>query len=112
MKSILAVPSRQRRAEFLAAVKRSRRLHGHWVSPPRTAKEFDESLKRYDSASHIGYWILTEAGEIAGLINIGEIVRGRFRSGYLGYYAFVPHDGRGYMSAGLQGVVSKAFRGL
>jgi len=34
------------------------------------------------------------------------------RSGYLGYYAFVPHNGQGYMTAGIQAAVSKAFRAL
>jgi ribosomal-protein-alanine N-acetyltransferase len=41
------------------------------------------------------------AGELAGVINLSEIVRGAFRSAYLGYYAFVPHAGRGYMTEGL-----------
>lgn len=112
MKSILAIPSSRRRSEFLAAVARSRKLHGRWVSPPRTAKAFAKYLKRFDLPAQIGYWILTETGEIAGVVNINEVVRGSFRSGYLGYYVFVPHNGHGYMTAGLRAVVSKAFRGL
>jgi ribosomal-protein-alanine N-acetyltransferase len=84
LKRILEVPSKRRRAEFLAAVKRSRRLHGHWASPPRTAKAFNKSLERYSSKARIGYWVVTESGELAGAININEIVRGSFRSGYLG----------------------------
>ena len=50
--------------------------------------------------------------ELAGVININEIVHGTFRSGYLGYYAFVPHNERGYMIEGLRAVVSQAFRVL
>ena len=46
---------------------------------------------------------------LAGVININEIVRGRFCSGYLGYYALVPHNGRGYMKRGLRAVISEAF---
>ena len=109
---ILEVPSKRRRAEFLAAVKRSRKLHGHWAAPPQTAKAFNKSLERLGSKAHVGYWVLTESGELAGVININEIVRGSFRSGYLGYYAFAPHNGRGYMTAGLRTVVSRAFRQL
>ena len=60
----------------------------------------------------MGYWVLTDDGELAGVININEIVRGRFRSGYLGYYAFVPHNGRGYMTLGLKAVIACAFRRL
>jgi [ribosomal protein S5]-alanine N-acetyltransferase len=110
LKKTLEVPSKRRRAEFLAAVKRSRNLHGHWVSPPRTARVFNQSLKRLSSKAHVGYWILTEFGELAGAINISEIVRGSFRSGYQGYYAFSPHNGRGYMTRGLRAVVSRAFQ--
>jgi ribosomal-protein-alanine N-acetyltransferase len=112
MKSILETPSVRRRAEFLAAVARSRGLHGHLVSPPRTVKAFAKNLKKLDSPTHVGYWVLTEAGDLAGVININEIVRGTFRSGYLGYYAFAPHNGHGYMSAGIRAVLSRAFGAL
>jgi [ribosomal protein S5]-alanine N-acetyltransferase len=112
LKITLAAPSAQRRADFLAAAARSRRLHGRWTSPPRTAKEFGEYVKRFSSPTNIGHWILTAAGELAGVVNISEIVRGRFQSGYLGYYGFAPHDGRGYMTEGLRAVISKAFRKL
>jgi ribosomal-protein-alanine N-acetyltransferase len=113
LKITLTNPTFERRADFLAAAARSRKLHGLWTSPPRTAKDFDKYVKRFTSSDNqIGFWILTERGEIAGVVNISEIVRGRFLSGYLGYYAFDPHDGRGYMTAGLRAVVSKAFRSL
>lgn len=110
MRGVLEIPSKRRRAEFLAAVKRSSKLHGHWASPPRTTKAFDRNLARFRSGRHVGYWVLTKTLELAGVININEIVRGSFRSGYLGYYAFVPHNGRGYMTTGLRAVISRAFR--
>ena len=106
---ILETPSARRREEFLAAVARSGKLHCHWASPPRTEEEFSENLKRFRSQSHIGYWVCTEQGELAGVINISEIVRGRFCSGYLGYYALAPHNGQGYMKRGLAAVLSEAF---
>lgn len=59
--------------------------------------------------AHIGYWVCTEQGDLAGVINITEIVRGCFCSGYLGYYAFVPHHGKGHMTQGLHAVLAKAF---
>ena len=108
----LAIPSRKRRVEFLTAVARSRELHDRWVSPPRTARAFNQSLKRFDLPAHVGFWILTEADELAGVVTISEIVRRSFRSGYLGYYAFVPHNGHGYMTEGIRAVVSRAFRAL
>jgi ribosomal-protein-alanine N-acetyltransferase len=108
---ILEQPSLARRDEFVIAVTRSRKLHRHWARPPQTAAEFKASLKRLQSGSHLGYWVCTEDGELAGVININEIVRGVFRSGYLGYYAFVPHNECGYMKRGLRAVLAEAFHG-
>lgn len=112
MRDVLETPSRRRQDEFLSAVARSQTLHRHWVSPPRTAEAFAAYLKRVKQPTHVGYWVRTEANELAGVININEIVRGAFSSGYLGYYAFVPYTGRGYMTEGLRAVVSQAFRRL
>ena len=106
---ILERPSLRRQDEFLAAVARSRKLHRHWASPPTTAIAFRENLKRLRNPKYIGHWVRTENGELAGVININEIVRGVFCSGYLGYYAFVPHNGRGYMTRGLSAVLAEAF---
>jgi [ribosomal protein S5]-alanine N-acetyltransferase len=109
---ILETPSPQRREEFLQAVARSRTLHRPWVSPPQTGAAFAAYLKRLQQPAYVGYWVRTPANELAGVININEIVRGAFCSGYLGYYAFVPHNGYGYMAQGLRAVVSHAFRRL
>ena len=106
---ILLRPSRKRRDEFLDAVRRSRKLHGRWASPPATPEKFDAYLKRLRSETHLSYWVCTEHDELAGVININEIVRGLFCSGYLGYYAFAPHAGHGYMKKGLRAVLSEAF---
>jgi len=102
-------PSRKWRDEFLAAVRRSRKLHGRWASAPGTVEKFDEYLKRLRKETHLGYWVCTERGELAGVFNINEIVRGLFCSGYLGYYAFAPHHRHGYMKQGLGAVLSEAF---
>jgi ribosomal-protein-alanine N-acetyltransferase len=112
MKAILEMPSARRRTEFLAAVARSRNLHGKWVSPPHTTSKFERYLERYKLPQHVSYWIVTETGELAGVINISEIVRGTFRSAFLGYYGFTPQDGRGYMTNGLRAALNKAFRSL
>jgi ribosomal-protein-alanine N-acetyltransferase len=112
MRSILETPSSRRREEFLAAVARSRVLHRHWASPPKTAAAFNAYLKRIQTPAHAGFWVRTENNDLAGVININEVVRGVFLSGYLGYYAFVPHNGQGYMTAGLRAVVARAFGAL
>jgi len=110
--TILEKPSKRRRKEFLEAVAQSRNLHGHWVSAPRTAAAYGRYLEHLKKPENVAYWVLTDAKELAGVINISEIVRGVFRSGYLGYYAFSPHNGRGYMTQGLRAVISLAFRRL
>jgi ribosomal-protein-alanine N-acetyltransferase len=46
------------------------------------------------------------------VINVNEIVRGAFRSAYLGYYAFLPHVGHGYMSEALALALRWAFGAL
>lgn len=112
MKIILEAPSRNRRAEFLRAVSRSRTLHRPWVSAPSTVRAFDAALKKLVSPSHVGFWVVTEDGDLAGAININDIVRGSFWSGYLGYYAFMPHNGQGYISCGLRAVLAIAFEDL
>jgi ribosomal-protein-alanine N-acetyltransferase len=52
------------------------------------------------------------SGELAGVINLSEIVRGSFQSAYLGYYALLPHAGSGRMDAGMRLVLRRAFTEL
>ena len=108
-RDILEAPAARRRTEFLRAVARSTRLHRGLAAPPRTPTAFNAYLKRIRSSSHLGYWVLTPDGELGGVINISEIVRGPFQSAYLGYYAFSPHEGHGYMSQGLRAAIGEAF---
>src|ERR1700692_779008 len=88
MKTILAVPSRRRRAEFLDAVVQSRKLHADWVSPPGTSEAFNQYLKRFDSPSHVSSWILTEADELEGGVKIKEIFCVLFLSCSLRFFWF------------------------
>ena len=107
--SLLETPSLKRRDEFLAAVKRSRSLHRPFAYPPMTREAFDAAIHRLKEKTRLAYWVCTEQGELAGVINIGEIVRGNFCSAYLGYYAFKPHNRRGYMKRGLSAVLTDLF---
>jgi len=97
----LEKPSSHWQAEFLEAVRRSKKLHGRWVAPPRTAETYRELLARSRRKTHFSHFVCGPAGELVGVINISEVVRGSFESGYLGYYAFAPHAGRGFMRAAL-----------
>jgi ribosomal-protein-alanine N-acetyltransferase len=106
-------PSAARRRDFLAAVARSRRLHGAWVAPPSTPAEFRRYRRRLQSPTHAGFLVVRrDSRALVGVINVSEIVRGAFRSAYLGYYAFTPEAGRGLMAEGLALVLDAAFRRL
>src|SRR5512133_3841629 len=97
-------------ADFLAAVSRSRKLHAPWVSPPATPEAFQSLAGRSRGPLHYGYAVRREpTGELAGFVNITNIVRGVFQSAYLGYYAFAGHEGQGLMRAGLRLVLREAF---
>ena len=105
----LITPQLEHTEEYLAAVKRSRRLHRPWAYPPATAELFQQYLESLRSGIRIGYFVVNDDGEIAAFINVGGIIRGPFQSGFLGYSAMLPHAGTGYVSAGLRKVISLAF---
>jgi len=100
----------RRARTFLEAVRSSRAVHDPWVRPPSSVAQYRAFLRRTRSPAHLCHFVCTEDGSLAGVININEIVRGSFRSGYLGYYALAPHHGRGYMREGLKSVIRMAFR--
>ena len=115
----LRVPVASDAIAFLAAAKASRGLHGAWVQAPSTPARYRTFLRRCGgfepdnplAAMHVGFLVCRcEDDAIVGVFNIGEIVRGLFKSAYLGYYAFAPHAGAGYMAEGLELVLRVAFR--
>jgi len=99
---------------FLSAVHASRRLHGAWVTAPATRAGFRDYLARFGKplrgAQHLGFVAATvEDDALVGMLNLSEIVRGAFESAYLGYYAFAPHAGRGYMTEALALLLDAAY---
>lgn len=121
MRVYLRPPGKSDALGFLSAVKASRELHAAWVHPPSTPARYAAFVRRYGSstarnvlaATHVGLLVCRrEDDAIVGVINIGEIVRGLFKSAYLGYYAFTPHTGAGYMSEGIELALAMAFRTL
>lgn len=96
---------------FLAAVHRSRALHGRWITPKaKTKEEFAGYLKRFATGQHHGHFIIHRAsGGLVGVININDVIRGAFQSASLGYYALVPYAGQGLMREGLLLVLKRAF---
>jgi ribosomal-protein-alanine N-acetyltransferase len=115
---VLVAPSVDHETEFLTGVRRSRRLHQPWVSPPADPAAFAAYLDRIRRSQQFGFLIRTVADDrLVGVINVSEVVLGAFRSGYLGYYAFarpasaIPGTGEreGLMTEGLDAVVDHMF---
>ena len=113
MLTLLEEPSPEREADFISAVERSRSLFAGFVTPPASSEAYAAYLDRCSRPEVKGRLVvLRESKEIAGVINLNEIVLGSFRSAYLGYYAFSPHAGHGYMREGFATMVSWAFDDL
>lgn len=109
----LRAPDRRDARAFVAAVQASRALHRPWVQPPATRDAFLQYLERMDAPGQHPFVVTRlDDGELAGVVNLTNVVMGGFRSGYLGYYAFAGHEGQGLMREGLAAVVRHAFRTL
>ena len=113
MRVKLKEPSARDEPGFLEAAHRSRTFLRRWAPPPSTSEAYRAYIKRLTMPTHEGrFVVLRTSEEIVGVVNVNEIVRGAFRSAYLGYYAFVPHVGHGYMTEGLVLVLRWVFGGL
>jgi ribosomal-protein-alanine N-acetyltransferase len=88
-------------------------FHRPWVALPVSAEQFSEYLARFDGVTAVGMVVcLRDGGDLVGLVNINGIVRGSYQRGTLGYAAFVPYAGRGYLSEGVALAVRYAFERL
>jgi ribosomal-protein-alanine N-acetyltransferase len=115
-------PARKTDAKaFLAAVAGSGRLHRGWVQAPSTRELFATYVTRFTGSpphphaatTHSGILVSrTDDDALVGVFNLSEIVRGSFQSAYLGYYAFAPFHGEGYMAEGIELALVAAFRTL
>ena len=103
-------PSKRREDDFLEAVRRSRKLHRHLVTPPSTMEKYREFLNNGRSPRNENFLVVDKASnDLAGVINVEHIIRGAFKSAFLGYFAFTPFAGRGLIREGLGLVLDHAF---
>ena len=113
----LRPPRRKDAQSFIAQARASRPLHSGWVQPPETPDAFAAYVARYSTNAaeprHAGFLVVrNEDSALAGVVNFSEIVRGLFHSAYVGYYAFAPLAGDGYMAEGFALALEYAFRQL
>ncbi len=98
----LRKPELADRQALLDAFARSQDLHRPWTFPP-------DDIDVYISQAYRYLVIHRESQAIVGSFNISQIVRRWFHSAYLGYEAFTPHQGKGYMSKGMALLLEEAF---
>ena len=95
---------------------RAVRLHGPWARAPRDAAQyaaFRLALRRpARRRTRPSSSLRNDDGALVGVFSFSEIVRGAFKSAYLGYYAFAPLAGSGYMTEGLALALDVAYRRL
>lgn len=95
--------------EFIDAVRASSALHRPWIDLADTHEQFASILERLSRDDQEAYLVRHTCGGLVGYVSVGNIVRGAFRSAYLGYGGFDGHEGRGLMTEGLRAVVDVAF---
>lgn len=111
----LRPPAPDDEAPFLALVQASAALHHPWVAPPDTPAAFHAYLERAarEHDAHPGHVcrLVCRAvdGAVVGVANLNHVVWGGLCSASLGYYAFAPHAGRGYVREGVAQLVAHAF---
>ena len=107
---VLRVPTAADQDEFLAAMRASRALHRPWLYMPETPERYAAYLSRVDDPRAAPYLACRiEDGAIVGFLNISEIVRGAFKSGFLGYGGVARFAGQGYMTEAMRLVLREAF---
>lgn len=110
---VLRRPGGRDLVALVALARASRALHRPWVYPPATPVAVARWLGRVRTARRRSFLVCRRAdGAIAGVITVSEIVRGALQGAFLGYYAFGPSAGQGYMTEGLALVVRHAFTRL
>jgi ribosomal-protein-alanine N-acetyltransferase len=110
---MLRHPSAEDAGEFTAAARASSQLHQPWVTAPSTPDQFRAFLARLDGDAFTAFLACrTEDEAITGYFTVSNIIRGSLHSAFLGYAAFAPFAGRGYMTDGLRLVLRVVFLDL
>ncbi len=109
----LRAPTARDEAEIIQRSLASRAFHRNWVAPPKDHQAFLEWIGRMKEPSTRHFLVCrVDDGSIVGVFSLNQIVRRLFQNAYMGYYAFRPYAGMGYMTEGLQLVLRQVFTSL
>jgi len=98
---------------LIAANLQSRDFHHPWAQPFVDEAGFSAWLERNQDPAYVGFIAIERAGgEIVGVVNISNIIRGFFNSAFLGFYGMQATAGRGLMTEAVGGAVRFAFDNL
>jgi [ribosomal protein S5]-alanine N-acetyltransferase len=107
---VLRPPAAADADEFIAGMRASRALHRPWLYMPETRERYAAYLGRLEDPRAAPFLACrTEDGAIVGFLNISEIVRGGFKSAFLGYGGVARFAGQGYMTEAMRLVLHEAF---
>ncbi|MEU9418063.1 GNAT family N-acetyltransferase [Streptomyces sp. NPDC051000] len=99
--------------EFCTLVRASSALHLPWMRLPTNVREFQDWMHRFDDGTNQGFLVrVRDTGAAAGMVNVNSIIRGRYQGASLGYAAFAPSAGQGYMTEGVAAAMRYAFTDL
>ena len=107
---VISPPTEADEAAFTEAMRRSRKLHGRWVSMPETPEAYARYLERAAEPGRAFFLArLRDGDDIVGFLNLGEIIRGSLHQAFIGYGGVTGFSGEGYMSEAMQLVLREAF---
>lgn len=90
-------------ADLKDAFIRSAEFWQPWSYPPSDVEQY---------VSQQDVYLLCHDNDVIGTFSISGVSRGLFHSAYLGYNVFSPHQNKGYMSRGIQLLLTEAFVNL
>ena len=110
---VLRPPTPDDQDEFIARMRASRAVHRPWIYMPETPERYAAYVARVDDPRSAPFLACrVEDGAIVGFLNISEIVRGSFKSAFLGYGGVAEFAGHGYMTEAMRLVLREAFTRL
>lgn len=99
--------------ELHQAASASRGLLAPWFMAPQSLEAWQAFIALRQGPQSLGFVIRRASNaELVGFMDISNIVRGVFQSGYLSYFAVQGAHGQGFMTLGLRLLVAHAFSEL